>query len=139
MSTLDTLTVCFEADAAALFSSMDTLETRLAALRAGSVQTLPAMGDVLMQLTVAADDAISRALQNAGNTLSAAVLSHEAQFSSSLQSSQQAMASALRSAAQQLSPTIHVTVPVTISGQRVSSASEKFNTQRALQTGALKL
>lgn len=139
MSTLDTLTVRFEADAKALFDSLDTVSDRLNALRAGSTNVLPAMGDIQMQLTVTADEAISRALANAGSMLSAAVLSHEEQFASALSASQQAMAAALQSAAQQLASSIQITVPVAINGQQVATATEKLKDKLALQSGSLKL
>lgn len=139
MSTLDTLTVRFEADAKALFDSLDTVSDRLNALRAGSTNVLPAMGDIQMQLTVTADEAISRALSNAGSMLSAAVLSHEEQFASALSASQQAMAAALQSAAQQLASSIQITVPVAINGQQVATATEKLKDKLALQSGSLKL
>ena len=113
MPTIDTLAVRFEADAQELFSQLDTLESRLNALREGRTQTLPAMNDVHMQLTVTADEAISRAVQGA----------------------QQAMAAALQSAVDKLSASIEITVPVTISGQRVASAATSTMTQRALSRG----
>jgi len=137
MPTIDTLAVRFEADAQALFQSLDTLEMRLSALREGRVHTLPAMSDISMQLTVTADEAISRALQGAGETLKNAVLSHEAQFSAALQSAQQAMAAALQSAVSRLTDSIQITVPVTINSQRVATATAKTLDQRALTSGLM--
>lgn len=139
LNTIDTLAVRFEADAEALFRSLDTLEARLDALRAGSTQTLPAMQDIGLQLNITADEAISRALQGAGDTLKAAVLSHEAQFSSALQTAGQAMASALQGAVDRLSSSISITVPVTISGQRVATATAATLNQRAKTRGYVAL
>ena len=137
MPTIDTLAVRFEADAQELFRNLDTLETRLNTLRAGSVHTLPAMSDISMQLTVTADDAISRALQGAGDTLKSAVLSHEAQFSSAVQAAGSAMAGALQAAVDRLAASIHITVPVTLNGQRITTATVKNMNQRALTSGLM--
>ena len=138
MPTIDTLSVRFEADAQELFRSLDTLEERLSVLREGRTHTLPGMSDISMQLTVTADEAISSALSGAGETLKSAVLSHEMQFAAALQSAENAMAAALLSAADRLANSIHITVPITLNGQRVATATSKNLDQRALTSGVMR-
>ena len=122
MSTLDTMTVRFEADARSLLSDLNALENRLDRLREGEAVSFPSLSDLQLRLTVAADEAISRALSGAGHTLSQAVLSHEAQFSRSLTQSQKALSGALQKAADKMASSIRVTVPVYVDGQKVAQA-----------------
>lgn len=135
MNILDTLAVRFEADASALFRSLDTLDARLSALRRQSAApvSLPAMLE--MRLTVAADDAISRSLSGAGQTLSEAVRAHDAAFSGALADAQHAMAAALQSAVDKLAASITVTVPVNIDGQRLVSATLANLRRRSVSQG----
>lgn len=135
MTTLDTLCVRFEAEAGDLFNSLDSIESRIAALREGgdTAATLPA--EIEMRLCVAADEAISSALRGAGDTLSDAVAGHEVQLGASLAAAQQAMAAALQSAVNRLSASFNVTVPVYIDSTRVANAALGKIKQRLLSSG----
>lgn len=136
MPTLDTLTVRFEADARALLHDLTALETRLDHLQQGRAVAFPQASELEMRLTVAADQAIFHALQGAGDTLSAAVLSHEAQFSTALSQAQNALASALQNAVDKLISSIQITVPVSIDGQRLATATVKNIRQQSIARGA---
>lgn len=135
MTTLDTLCVRFEAEAGDLFNSLDSIESRVAALREGgdAAVTLPA--DIEMRLCVAADEAISAALRGAGDTLSDAVAGHDVQFGAALAAAQQAMAAALQSAVNRLSASFNVTVPVYVDSTRVANAALGKIKQRLLSSG----
>ncbi len=122
MTTLDTLCVRLEAEAGDVFGKLDTLETRLHALRGQGAQTISLPADLEMRLTVAADDAVSAALAGAGETLAAAVAGHDAQLGAALASAQQALADALTAAVNRLSASLNVTVPVYIDSTRVANA-----------------
>lgn len=137
MSTLETLTVCLEADARRLMNDLTALETRLDHLQQGRSVAFPHASDLEMRLTVAADQSIARALQSAGDTLSQAVLSHETQFSAALAQAQNALVSALQNAVDRLASSIHITVPVSIDGQRLAAATIKNIRQQSIARGSL--
>ena len=136
MPTLDTLTVRLEADARQLMHDLTALETRLDRLQQGRAFSFPPASELEMRLTVAADQSIARALQNAGDMLSQAVLSHEAQFSAALSQAQNAMAAALQSAVDRLASSIRITVPVSIDGQRLATATVKNIRQQSIARGS---
>lgn len=136
MPTIETLTVRLEADAQSLLQDLSALETRLDQLQQGKIIAFPRASDLELRLTVAADQAISHALQSAGDTLSQAVLSHEAQFSAALSQAQSAMASALQSAADKLASAIQITVPVSIDGQRLATATIKNIRRQSIARGS---
>ena len=136
MPTLDTLTVRLEADARQLMHDLTALETRLDRLQQGRAFSFPQASELEMRLTVAADQSIARALQNAGDMLSQAVLSHEAQFSAALSQAQNAMAAALQSAVDRLASSIRITVPVSIDGQRLATATVKNIRQQSIARGS---
>jgi hypothetical protein len=133
--TLDTLTVRFEADARNLLQDLTALETRLDHLQQGKIVSFPGASELEMKLTVTADQAISRALSTAGDTLSAAVLSHEAQFSAALSHAQSALSDALSQAVNKIASSIHITVPVYVDGQKVASAAVKNIRQQSVSRG----
>ncbi len=135
MTTLDTLTVSFEADANALFSSLDALDARLAALRGQGTQRLDFNHEIETMLTVTADEAISRALSGAGERLAAAVSAHEANFGSALASAERAMADALQAAVNRLSASINVTIPVSVDGYRLGTAALRGLQRQSLASG----
>lgn len=137
MPTLETLTVCLEADARKLMNDLSALETRLDHLQQGKNIAFPHASDLEMRLTVAADQSISRALQNAGDTLSQAVLSHEAQFSAALAQAQSALTAALQGAVDKLASSIHITVPVSVDGQRLATAAVKNIRQQSITRGTI--
>ena len=136
MPTLETLTVCLEADARKLMNDLTALETRLDHLQQGKSVAFPHASDLEMRLTVAADQSISRALHSAGDALSQAVLSHETQFSAALAQSQNALVSALQSAVDKLAASIHITVPVSVDGQRLATAAVKNIRQQSITRGS---
>ena len=135
MTTLDTLCVRLEAEAGDVFGTLDTLETRLAALRGQDNRPISLPADIEMRLTVAADDAVSAALAGAGETLSAAVASHDVQLASALASAQQALADALTAAVNRLTASLSVTVPVYIDSTRVAGAVVGNVKQRMMTAG----
>lgn len=159
MTTLDTLSVRFEADTAALFSSLDALETRLNALRSTNEMPLSLSQEIETRLTVTADEAVSRALNGAGERLSQAVEhhdaayasalaaagerlvqaidSHEVAFGSALAAAENALAAALQSAVSQLQNAINITIPVSVDGYRLGSAALKGIKQQSLAAGKL--
>ena len=159
MTTLDTLSVRFEADTAALFSSLDALETRLAALHNANEMPLTLSQEIETRLTVTADEAISRALNGAGERLSQAVEHHDAAyasaltaagerlvqaidghevaFGSALAAAEQAMAAALQNAVNRLQSAINITVPVSVDGYRLGTATLKGLKQQSLAAGKL--
>jgi len=122
MPTLDTMTVRFEADARNLLNDLNALETQLNRLQEGKTVSFPSLSDLQLRLTIAADEAVSRALSGAGHTLSQAIQSHETQFSQALAQSQKSLASALQKAADKVASSIRVTVPVYVDGQKVANA-----------------
>ena len=122
MQTLDTMTVRFEADARALLGDLDTLESQLDRLQEGKTVSFPSLSDLQLRLTVAADEAVSRALSGAGQTLAQAVDSHEVKLAQALNQSQKALAAALQSAADKMASSIRITVPVSVDGQKVANA-----------------
>lgn len=136
MPTLDTLTVRFEADARHLLSDLTAMETRLDALQQGKNVTFPGASDLAVHLTVTADQAISRALATAGDTLANAVHAHESQFAASLSQAQAALADALTAAVNKLASSISVTVPVYVDGQKVATAAVKNIRQQSLTRGS---
>lgn len=121
MPNLDTLTVRLEADAQALMKDLDSLDQRLDRLQEGKTVSLPAFSALEMRLTVAADEAISRSLNGAGEALSQAVLQHETAFSAALADAQRQLAAALERAVERLSSRIEITVPVSIDGARLTT------------------
>lgn len=137
MPTLETLTVCLEADARKLMNDLSALETRLDHLQQGKSVAFPHASDLEMRLTVAADQSISCALQSAGDTLSQAVLSHEAQFSAALAQAQSALTAALQGAVDKLASSIHITVPVSVDGQRLATAAVKNIRQQSITRGTI--
>lgn len=136
MPTLDTLTVRFEADARNLLHDLSALEARLDRLQTGKAVAFPSAAELEMRLTVTADQAISHALAGAGNTLSAAVLSHEEQFSAALAQSQSALADALSRAVDKLAASLHITVPVYVDGRKVADAALKSIRRQSVSRGA---
>ena len=136
MPTLDTLTVRFEADARHLLSDLTAMETRLDALQQGKNVTFPGASDLAVQLTVTADQAISRALATAGDTLATAVHAHESLFAASLSQAQAALADTLTAAVNKLASSISVTVPVYVDGQKVATAAVKNIRQQSLTRGS---
>lgn len=137
MPTLDTLTVCFEADAKSLMQDLDALEMRLDQLQLGRSVAFPSTSDLEMRLTVAADQSISQALSTAGDTLSQAVLSHETQFAAALAQAENALADALSRAVDKLASSIRITVPVSIDGKKVADATIKNIRQQSLSRGSM--
>lgn len=135
MPTLDTLTVRLEADARSLLSDLTTLETRLDRLQQGKSAAFPRASELELRLTVAADQAISHALQGAGDTLSQAVLRHETQFAAALNQAQSAMTAALQNAVDRLASSIQITVPVSIDGQKLATATVKNIRQQSIARG----
>jgi len=133
VSTLETLTVRFEADADAFFQSADALEKRLAAIKSASPVRLPL--DLETRLTVAADGAISAALSGAGDTLAQAVRDHEVSFQSALSDDRRQLAAALESAVSRSVSNISVTIPVTVSGSTVTTAAVRSLRERMLSQG----
>lgn len=136
MPTLDTLTVRFEADARALLSDLNALETRLDQLQQGRNIAFPHASELEMRLTVSADQAISRALAGAGDQLSQAVSNHEKQFSTALSQAQNALAAALQKAVDKLASSIQITVPVTIDGQKLATATLRNIRQQSIARGS---
>ncbi len=136
MPTLETLTVCLEADARKLMNDLTALETRLDHLQQGRSISFPQASELEMRLTVAADQAVSRALRGAGDTLSQAVLSHETQFAAALAQSQNALVAALQGAVDKLASSIHITVPVSVDGQRLAAATVRNIRQQAITRGS---
>ena len=137
MPTLDTLTVCFEADARNLMQDLDALEMRMDQLQRGKSVAFPSASELEMQLTVVADHAVSQALSTAGDTLAQAVLSHETQFSAALAQAETALTDALSRAVDKLASSIHITVPVSIDGQKVAAATVKNIRQQSLTRGSM--
>ncbi len=135
MTTLDTLTVSFEADAEGLFSSLDALDARLTALRAQGAQQINLNHEIETLLTVTADDAISRALSGAGDRLSSAIEAHEIAFGAALAGAERAMADALQAAVNRLSSAINITVPVSVDGYRLGTAALRGLQRQALGSG----
>ena len=84
MTTLDTLSLRFEAETDALFSDLDSLDARLQALADPHEMPLSLTQELETRLTVTADEAISQALSGAGERLSQAVEGHEAAFDRAL-------------------------------------------------------
>lgn len=136
MPNLDTLTVRFEADARALMRDLDSLDQRLDRLQEGKTVAFPSFSSLEMRLTVAADEAISRALQGAGDRLSQAVTLHETAFSAALSDAQRQLAAALDHAVSRLSSSIQVTVPVSIDGARLSTHVAKRLREQSSISGA---
>ena len=122
MSTLDTMTVRFEADARALLGDLNALETRLNQLQEGKSVSFPSLSDLQLRLTIAADEAVTRALSGAGYTLSQAIQSHETHLSQALAQSQKSLAGALQKAADKMASSIRITAPVYVDGQKVANA-----------------
>ncbi|MBQ7455202.1 MAG: hypothetical protein IJS53_02055 [Clostridia bacterium] len=135
MSTLDTLTVRFEADAADLLGSLDDVDRRLKALRDQRTIPLTLAGQIETRLTVAADEAISRALSGAGERLSQAVEGHEAAFGQALAAAEQAMGAALQSAVRSLQNSVNITIPLYVDGARLTTAVVRGLRQQTLTQG----
>lgn len=122
MTTLDTLSLRFEAETAPLFSDLDSLETRLQALANPHEMPLSLTQELDTRLTVTADEAIQSALSGAGERLAQAVESHEAAFDRALAAAEHSMATALEAAVSRIQSAIHITVPVNLDGYRVGQA-----------------
>lgn len=132
MSNIETLTVRFEADAAPFFKSAEEIEQRLRSLRQGGA---PVPLEMETRLTVAADSAIRRALEGAGETLAEAVRAHDISLGNALAGAERELADALRSAVRQAVSAITITVPVTVSGTAVSSAGARDTKVKTLLQG----
>ena len=89
-----------------------------------------------MRLTVTADQAISRALAGAGDTLANAVLSHETQFAAALSEAQQALSHALNAAIERLASSIQITVPVHVDSKKLTTATVQNIRQQSVTRGA---
>lgn len=135
MPTLDTLTVRFEADARNLLHDLSALETRLDRLQQGKSVAFPTASELEMRLTVTADQAISRALAGAGDTLAGAVLSHETQFAAALSEAQEALSRALNAAVERLASSIQITVPVHVDSQKLATATVQSIRQQSVTRG----
>lgn len=137
MNDLDTLSVRFEADANALFHTLDDLDTRLNALKRGGNIAVSLSHEIETLLTVTADGAIARSLENAGDTLAKAVRDHDLAFESALAQAENAMAGALQAAVNKLAASINVTIPVSVDGYRLGTAAVKGLKRQSLAKGKM--